>query len=421
MKNSHGSKDDYTAYRQLQQHLDKQPIGFPPAKNGEDIKLLQHIFSPNEALIATCLSHETEPLSTIFQRTGHLVDSREDLEARLDAMVKKGGLEFSKKNGTKHYGNAPLVVGMYELQVNRLTPEFIKDFKAYTSQKRYGISFLSTKLSQMRTIPINKSITPELSVPDFDQIRELVSAANGPFVILPCICRKKKGLLGEPCKQTERTETCMAMGDIAQTLIKMELGRKINRGEAMEIIRDNQRDGLVLQPGNTKKIELLCACCGCCCSMLSLQKSLPLPLDFWAADYKVVFNQDKCIGCGKCVSRCQTDALTIKKQQAKKAQINSSKSKTEKDRPKPRLNLNRCIGCGHCVATCPSHALTLEAKSSRKAPPTTRHELNTLFLKEKQNPLAPVKVIGKLAKGILTTGDIRLLKSEENADEPGQP
>ena len=68
----------------------------------------------------------------------------------------------------------------------------------------------------------------------------------------------------------------MALGSIAQTLIKMELGRQITKAEVMEIINRNQEEGLVLLPSNTQKIEFLCACCGCCCAMLSLHKELPL-------------------------------------------------------------------------------------------------------------------------------------------------
>ena len=47
---------------------------------------------------------------------------------------------------------------MYEFQVKRLIPEFIKDFDEYTSDKKFGVEFLSTKLPQMRMIPIAKSI-----------------------------------------------------------------------------------------------------------------------------------------------------------------------------------------------------------------------------------------------------------------------
>ena len=120
-------------YRKLQRHLDRLPIGFPPSGNGEDIQLLKHVFSPKEAQIACCLSHEPRPLEKIYDRASHLVSSREELAPLLLSMVKKGGLEFRREGDQELYANAPLVVGIYELQVGRLTPEFIRDFEAYSA------------------------------------------------------------------------------------------------------------------------------------------------------------------------------------------------------------------------------------------------------------------------------------------------
>jgi hypothetical protein len=57
-----------------------------------------------------------------------LVGSPEELKKILDRIQKKGGIESKIKNGKKHYCSAPLVVGMYEFQNERLTPQFIKDF-----------------------------------------------------------------------------------------------------------------------------------------------------------------------------------------------------------------------------------------------------------------------------------------------------
>ncbi|WP_320039897.1 hypothetical protein [uncultured Desulfobacter sp.] len=67
-------------YRELQQHLDRQPIGFPPSADGADIRLLKHVFSPEEAAIATCLSHKPQPVEVIFEQTIHMVPSMDALK-----------------------------------------------------------------------------------------------------------------------------------------------------------------------------------------------------------------------------------------------------------------------------------------------------------------------------------------------------
>lgn len=76
-----------------------------------------------------------------------------------------------------------------------MTPEFIKDFKAYTSDRNFGIEFLSTELPQMRTIPVAESIHPRHNVSTFDEVTTLLEQAEEPFVI---IMEKKKANLGKP-------------------------------------------------------------------------------------------------------------------------------------------------------------------------------------------------------------------------------
>ena len=126
-------------YRKLQKHLNSQAIGFPATRSGVELKILQHIFTPEEALIATCLNYRFEPLKTIYSRAKDIISSVHALENLLDTIQKKGGLESKIKDGKRYYCNAPLVVGMYEMQLGRLTPKFIEDFRKYTKNPRFGI------------------------------------------------------------------------------------------------------------------------------------------------------------------------------------------------------------------------------------------------------------------------------------------
>src|SRR5210317_1872333 len=86
-------------YVNLQKHLDRQAVGFPATRSGAEIKILKHIFSPEEAEIACCLSYKFEPLKTIVSRAGHRVNSSGELEKSLDRIQKKGGIESRIKNG----------------------------------------------------------------------------------------------------------------------------------------------------------------------------------------------------------------------------------------------------------------------------------------------------------------------------------
>jgi electron transport complex protein RnfB len=381
-------------YIKLQKHLDRQAVGFPATKTGVEIRILKHIFTPEEAEIASLLSYKFEQLKIIYSRVEHLVESPEELEKILDRIQKKGGIEFKIKNGKKHYCNAPLVVGMYEFQLDRLTPEFINDFNDYTSDKNFGIEFLSTELPQMRTIPVAKSIHPQHNVSTFDEVTTLLQQAEEPFVIIECICRKKKSIGGKSCDVTDRKETCLAIGSMAQMILLIDIGREITRDEAMSIIEQNQKQGLVLQPSNTEKVEFICSCCGCCCGMLNVHKNIPKPLDFWASNFHAVVDTNTCEGCGTCEEWCQVSAVSVSenKQQAV-------------------VDLNRCLGCGVCVSNCPTESISLLKKSTEVRPPQTREDLYEIIMAKKKGRLGKLKLTGKMLIDAVQTGQTNLLKS----------
>jgi ferredoxin len=381
-------------YVNLQKHLNAQAVGFPATRSGVEINLLKHIFTPAEAEIVSFINYRFQPLHSIYSSVEHLVESPEVLEAHLGRIQKKGGIEFRTIKGEKHYCTAPLVVGMYEFQLERLTPEFIRDFKTYTSDRNFAIEFLSTELPQMRTIPVAESILPRYDVSTFDEVSALLKQAEGPFVIIECICRKKKGIEGGSCNLTDRKETCLAIHGMAEMLQAGNVGRTISREEALSIIKQNQRDGLVLQPSNTRKAEFICSCCGCCCGMLSIQKSLPKPLDFWSSNFQASVDAGVCIGCGSCEESCQVGAVIVSDQ----AQC-------------AIVNLNRCIGCGVCIADCPTEAISLLKKATEVIPPQTREELYDIIMDKKKGKLGKALLTGKLLIDVVRTGQIHLLKS----------
>lgn len=386
-------KQHQDVYVRLQRHLDRQPVGFPATSSGVELRILRHIFTPEEARIAACLSYRPEPIETIYERAGHLAASAAELEAVLHRIRQKGGLESKVRDGRTHYANAPLVVGMYEMQLDRMTPEFVKDFNAYTADRRFGIEFLGTALPQMRTIPVAKSILPQHHAATFDAVTTLLEQADRPFVLLECICRKKREMEGEPCRVTDRKETCLAIGGIAQSVLSGGTGREITRREAMALIERNQNDGLVLQPSNTEKAEFICSCCGCCCGMLDIHQKLPRPLDYWVANFQAAVDPGACNGCGVCERRCQVGAVRV----------------PAKDRPAV-VDLDRCIGCGVCVAACPNAAVTLKKKRDAVRPPRTREDLYDIIMARKKGRLEKLKMTGKLVVDAVRTGRTDLLK-----------
>lgn len=369
-------------YRLLQRHLDKQAVGFPATRSGADIRFLKMLFSPDEAKAALHLSCKPAPLEQIAASAAPKF-STEQIEHAMEGMLTKGSIGWKKKNGVSHWFLMPMVVGMYEAQAGNLTPEFMRAAGNYMKTPAFGKAFLAVKPSQMRTIPINKSIPVEHHVATYDQIGAIIKFSPGPFVAIKCICREGMAMKNKPCKKTARLDTCLALGDWAAMAIHGKVGREITREETLSILRQNEDDGLVLQPANAKQPDFVCSCCGCCCGMLAFQKFLPRPLDFWTAHFYAEVNTEACTHCGKCVSRCQLNAVTL--------------AGNEKNGKKAKINLNRCIGCGLCVPTCPQKAIRLIKKEPEMPISQDGEELYDTIMANKKGSLGQLLMLLKVA------------------------
>jgi len=55
-------------YRELQKHLDKMPVGYPATESGIEIKVLKHLFTPEQVKISLKLNFMADPLRKIYRR-----------------------------------------------------------------------------------------------------------------------------------------------------------------------------------------------------------------------------------------------------------------------------------------------------------------------------------------------------------------
>jgi Na+-translocating ferredoxin:NAD+ oxidoreductase subunit B len=351
-------------YRQLQKHFDKETVGFPATESGCEITILKHLFSPEQAKAALYLTYKLEPIEKIVQRVEPGGYSAEELERHLDECARYGVITHRKKNGLKVYGTLHYLIGMAEAGMYKgATPEWTAAVQQYMADGQFLQKFLNSRVSQMRTIPIEQSITQEHHIGSYDALKDLIEKSPGPFSVYPCICRENAKNAGNPCKKTSRTDTCMAFNNTAKNAIEFAGARELSREEALEILRKNAEDGLVLQPANTQEIDYMCSCCACCCGLIQMHKMMPDGVNHWTTNFQATVDGDACTGCGECAEACQLDAVAVDENQGIAV-----------------VNLMRCLGCGNCVPNCPTEAIKLKKRENEFVPPKTSEELNELIM-----------------------------------------
>jgi electron transport complex protein RnfB len=329
-------------YLKLAEHLDRLPDGLGTTETGAELRLLQKLFTPLEAELAVCLTLEPSDAQAIARKAGLPLA---EVAQRLEEMALKGLILPSQAaDEGMLYQAAPLFVGIYEFQVNNMTPDFLEAMHEYWETLKPGPRVQTTH--QTRIIPVGQSIDPHLEALPYEQVEALI-ASQDRFAVAPCICRRHARLTKGSCDAPE--ESCLVFGKWADFYVRTGRARAIDRAELKAILARADAANLVLQPSNSQDIAFICCCCGCCCGILAGLKRHPRPADVVVSAFIATLDADLCQGCWTCLERCQMDALS-------------------EDGDRVALDAGRCIGCGLCVSTCPSGALTLARKPDRARP-----------------------------------------------------
>ena len=108
-------------YRKLARHLDSLPCGYPVTESGVELKILERLFTPEEAELATHLTLLHEEARVVARRAG--IDPSQ-AKKRLDEMARKGLIMDAVIEGQPpRYQAAQFAIGIWEFQVDRLDPE----------------------------------------------------------------------------------------------------------------------------------------------------------------------------------------------------------------------------------------------------------------------------------------------------------
>lgn len=375
-------------YKKLHKEIDERmPISFPAHGSGLEIKILKLLFTPEEAAIAIHLSALPEPLDKIYKRVtkSGISISKERLEDLLNNLNEKGAIQgggsvFDKKHNRRRYRLLPWAIGIFEYQLGRVTKEFAKLAEEYSLGVFYKEFHNKNKLGQMRTIPIEKSLSPDYTVSTYDNIRNIIANKVDKIAIMNCVCREQHDILEEPCDLSSTRRCCVMFNDAAERRINDGIGKEVSKEEFFEILKKYQKEGFVLQPENSQNPHFMCVCCGCCCGVLKMAKQYPKPAEYYSNNFYAQSNPELCNGCETCVKRCQMDAITLENEKA-------------------IVNLDRCIGCGNCVPTCGMKAMKLYKKDKSVTPPKSSGRMYTKMMMKKRGILGTLKMLGKILSG----------------------
>jgi electron transport complex protein RnfB len=319
-------------YEQLADALDRLPNSFPRTPSNVEITILRKIFSPEEASLASQLSRQMESVEIIAKRIGLSAD---EATTRLTNMAKRRLLWFDKRDGKPQFRLAPWVVGIYEAQLEIMDHEFAHLIEEYMANGG-AAGIMKPQPALHRVVPAQRAVKSEWILP-YDDVKKVLLSSK-TFVLRDCICRVQQDRIGRRCNFPLRTCVSFSTNERPSTPLD------ISKDEALAFLDKAEEMGLVHTVSNVMKgIGYVCNCCGCCCGILRGITDWGIENSVAQANYFAAIDPEECLGCEKCVKRCQVHAISKKNRVA------------EVDR-------KQCIGCGLCVTGCPSGAATLQRK-----------------------------------------------------------
>jgi electron transport complex protein RnfB len=329
-------------YLKLREFLDQFPLGFPKTSTGIEIQILKRLFTEEEAKLAIFLTPIPETVSRIARRAK--IDKKV-MAQKLELMSKKGLIFRVRRDEKSLYNSAPFMIGLYEYSVKKVDEDLAKKFKEY-----YDLAYMNelaaSNVPGFKVIPVEEIIEINTVLYPYHKLKESIKEAR-KISVTECICRKEAKLTGHGCNYP--METCLSFGVAAEYYIENGIGREISPDEAIKIVEEADKAGLIHAGANSKHLSNICNCCPCCCaSMKGITKKGLDKHKFLNAMFESIVNKEKCVACGSCIDRCPVKAIILEESAI--------------------VNRDLCLGCGLCATICPEHAIDLKLRQDGEEP-----------------------------------------------------
>jgi Na+-translocating ferredoxin:NAD+ oxidoreductase subunit B len=343
------------AHEKLMARFNQFPIHYPRTKEGLEIKILKKLFSAEEAEIAANLPLlRVDPPESAQAIADSMHRNADEVEVILEKMAKKSIAYVKGKGGARSFALLPLDPGVLDFTARDMSAEtgpIIAEIFAKGYTHEINEDLISEKGPISRMLPSTLTVDSHTPIEPYDDVAKALETSEH-IVLMPCPCRVYHKAAGKECDHP--LEVCMWLNDYADFLVEIGRGKKIDKEEALAVIRYAEEKGLVHLCVNSKKLDLLCSCCSCACKSF---QNIINAIGVFGKDalvitnYELVVDQEVCMGCEICIDRCYTNALSM-------------------DNEKVSFDSNRCIACGACVPVCPTNALRIQPKATDATEPT---------------------------------------------------
>jgi len=325
-----------SVYKLLAERLDTLPNGYPPTPDGAELRILEYLFTPEEAELTSKLRLRRETPQEIAARNG---GDPKELKAQLKGMARKGLIEAARsESGGLGYGLLPFVVGIYEYQIGNINAEFAQLFENYYRQSFASMTAVEPKFH--RVVPVNQTVRNDMTVEPYESATTIIENANA-WGVLDCICRVQKNLIGDPCDHP--VDVCMTFSQRLGAFDGSPVVKSLTKEEAYATLHRAAQAGLVHSVSNSQDGQsYICNCCSCSCGILRGMSELGMANVIARSSFVNVVDPDECTGCEICVEYCQFGALSLLPEDLH-----------------IKIRPTKCVGCGVCVPKCPEEALSL--------------------------------------------------------------
>lgn len=347
--------DNYEKFREI---LHRHPSGAP--QSGAFDEILRILFTPEEVAVALGMVFVPRSVQEIAEKTAAPVDV---VREHCESMANKGIVFSREKDGDMGYALLPTIPGMFEFpfMTGGGTPMHDRLGKLWMEyhHEALGREFTGSKTPLTRVIPIEQTLDLSLEVLPYEVISAMLDRATS-FGLSQCACRVSVAACDKP------RDVCLTFDRLAKFLVERNLAQEITREEAQATLTRAEEAGLVHTTNNSQdRLNFLCNCCTCCCTVLRGLTQLKNPNAFARSRWNAQVNSELCTGCGVCEEeRCPMGAIEVVEDVA-------------------RVDIERCIGCGLCATACDTEAISMVPREYTPETPRTISEMGLTVATEK--------------------------------------